>query len=206
MIAQTLVATALSEQLCLPHGPLAPVAARFLNRNNRGLIERGLDALEIQHGHRALDVGFGGGLSLRLMIDRVGDGQVAGIDPSPQMVARARRLYARHVRVGRIDLRTGGADAVPFAGEHFDRILSTQTVYFWDDVMGGLKELHRVLARGGRLALGVMPLEMQESFGFAQRGHNVVSHCELGEQMQECGFSGVEAPAGNRWVLVGRKA
>jgi arsenite methyltransferase len=202
------LADVVAGQLRMPHGVLAPLAARSLNKRNADLIRDAVEALDVGPGQSVLDVGFGGALSLRLLLHRVGDGRVYGIDPSAEMVRRAARLLAGDVRRGRLVVRTGTATAIPFGDGTFDRVLTSQTVYFWTDVPAGLDEIHRVLAPDGRCALAMMPRPVQESLGFAQRGYNLVSHADLGRWLAGSGFVRViPPPCGprSRWVLVARK-
>lgn len=182
-----------AEQLRMPRGSMAPLVAQSLNRRNRALIEEAIAALDVHPGQRVLDVGFGGALSLVLLAGAVEDGHVAGIDPSPEMVAGARRLLSAHLkrRGGRMRVEWGAAEAVPFEDGSFDRALTCQTIYFWEDLDAGLLELYRVLVPGGRLAVAMMPLELQLQFGFADRGYRVLSHGQLMACLERTGFCDV---------------
>lgn len=198
----------MAEQFRMPSGPLAPAVAASLNRRNHGLIEESITALDVRCGHRTLDVGFGGGLSLVLLAAAVAEGHVAGIDPSPEMVARARRLMAMPLAAGRMTLELGTAEALPLPDGSFDRVLTCQTVYFWADLGCGLAELRRVLFPGGRLAVAMMPRPLQEHFGFGARGYRVLSHDDLMTAMDDAGFTLVtpwERKAGESWVVTAHR-
>lgn len=203
------IANVIADQWRLPRGLLSVVAAHGLNHRNADLIAQTVDALDIHPGHNVLDVGFGGAHSLRLLLHKVGGGLVCGVDPSEDMVKRARRLLCNDVASGRLTLQVGAANALPCEPEEFDRVLTCQTVYFWSDVRGGLAELHRVLAPGGRCAVAMMPKPLQERFGFSQRGYNILSHGELGELLQSTGFTKVRRwrprTGGAPWVVVANK-
>lgn len=202
------LADLVASQLRLPHGILAPFAARTLNRRNRQLIASAIDGLGVRAGQSVLDVGFGGALSLELLLQRVGEGRVAGVDPSVAMVQRARRRLVWDVPEGRLVLKVGSADALPFDDHEFDRVLTSQTVYFWGDVGAGLAELHRVLVPGGRCAVAMIPRPLQERHGFVERGYNVLSHTDLGLWLSLSGFERIVPcgpGSGPRWVLVASK-
>jgi arsenite methyltransferase len=204
------IADVMADQLRRPSGPLGPLVARRLNRRNCDLIAHTVDALDVGRGHRVLDLGFGGALSLRLLLGEVGHGgRVCGVEPSTEMVRRARRLLRYEVETGRLVVRIGTSDAIPFGDAEFDRVLTCQTVYFWPDVRAGLAELHRVVAPGGRVAVAMMPRHLQEQFGFAERGYNVLSHRDLAGWLRGSGFIRVRlCPPrvdGPPWVLVACK-
>jgi SAM-dependent methyltransferase len=80
---------------------------------------------------------------------------VAGVDPSPVMVAQARRRNRRALSDGQVDVAVAPAERLPFADAAFSAALSVNSVGHWDDVPAGLTELHRVLAPGGRLVLAL---------------------------------------------------
>src|SRR5262245_46335583 len=108
------------------------------------------DAAQIQTGQRALDVACGTGVLARELITRTGPGgSVAGIDPSPGMVAVAERLAPA------VEWREGVAESLPFPDQYFDAVVSQFGLMFFTDRRQALREMLRVLAPGGRLAVAV---------------------------------------------------
>lgn len=190
------VSDAMADQLRLPSGPMAPFTAALLNHRNRPLIQRAIQALDVRVGHRALDVGFGGAVSLAVLLRRVAGGHVCGVDPSPDMVCRASRLFAGDLASGRLSLDVAGAGAIPCGDASFDRVLTVQTVYFWDDLAAGLGEIARVLAPEGRVAIGIMPRDAQEHHGFRRRGYNVVGADDLASLLAGAGFDEITSSTG----------
>jgi ubiquinone/menaquinone biosynthesis C-methylase UbiE len=61
-----------------------------------GLRARSIERLDLQPGETVLEIGVGSGANLDRLVAAVGaEGQVIGIDVSPRMLARARRLIDR---------------------------------------------------------------------------------------------------------------
>lgn len=114
---------------------------------NIGLFAAALDAVETGPGTRLLDIGCGSGLALAMAAQR--GATVAGIDISPALLAIARE------RVPAADLREGGLDRLPFADGAFDAVLSINAVQFAADPPAALREVHRVLGSGGRVAIAL---------------------------------------------------
>ena len=111
-----------------------------------------LELTGIAAGQAVLDVGCGTGTLAIGAKKKVGrDGIVAGIDPSPEMIARAKRKTAR-AGVD-IDLIEGAAQDLPFADRSFDAVLSTTVIHCLPEAQRGrcFAEMARVLKPGGRL-------------------------------------------------------
>lgn len=154
------VSRAVARQLAHPSGWFGrAVMTRVLNRGNRELIEATLGSLELSPGLRLLDVGFGGGLALELARRR-GVTRLAGVDPSDAAVARLRA----HPPAAGVRVERAGVEALPFEDGAFDAVVSTNTVYFWPDLPRAFAELRRVLAPGGRLAVGFSGAAKLRSF------------------------------------------
>jgi hypothetical protein len=68
-------------QLGHPHGILSPLVARALNRGNQRAIAGAVEAAHTPRAGVAADIGFGGGVGLQLLLDRVGDdGVMHGVE------------------------------------------------------------------------------------------------------------------------------
>jgi ubiquinone/menaquinone biosynthesis C-methylase UbiE len=117
----------------------------------RALRERLVELARLEAGESALDVGCGTGSLAIAAKDRVGPGsQVCGIDPSSEMVARARR---KATRAG-VDVRfeKAAVEALPFPNARFDAVLSSLMLHhLTEEGRGhGIAEIARVLKPGGR--------------------------------------------------------
>ena len=113
-----------------------------------------LDLAALREGERVLDIACGTGVVARLAARRVGaTGSVVGLDLNPGMLAVARRL-PRPPGTS-IDFREGSASALPFGNGEFDVALCQQGLQFFPDRPLALREMRRVLAPTGRLALAV---------------------------------------------------
>jgi demethylmenaquinone methyltransferase/2-methoxy-6-polyprenyl-1,4-benzoquinol methylase len=121
---------------------------------------RALDAAGLRPGSRLLDVATGTGrLALAAAARLQGRGAVIGLDPSGQMLARARSTAAREGLA--VTWVQAAAEALPFADATFDTVTIAFGLRNLPDVAAGLREMARVTAPGGRLVV----LEIAEPAG-----------------------------------------
>jgi SAM-dependent methyltransferase len=119
---------------------------RFMGRYSRGLSPQLADLARIGPGLRVLDVGCGPGALVGELVERVGAGRVAAVDPSEPFVDAARQ---RHPGV---DVRQAAAERLPFADYTFDGALAQLVVHFMKEPIVGLSEMARVTQAGGVVA------------------------------------------------------
>src|SRR3954469_16906749 len=111
---------------------------------------RVLELLALRPAEHVLDVGVGPGLLAVDVARAVGPtGRVCGIDPSPSMLAIARR---RAGEAG-VELAGGTAAAIPHGDASFEGAVRTQVLEYVADVPAALAELHRVVRPGGRILI-----------------------------------------------------
>ena len=150
----------------------------------RGFRRRIADLARLHPAETVLDVGYGTGTLAIVASERVGaPGRVAGIDPSAQMIARARQKAERSGFP--VDFQVGVIEHLAFPDESFDVVLSTFMMHHLppDLKRRGLIEVARVLKPEGRLLI----LDL--------KGHTGPWKSSIREQaplLKEAGFSHVE--------------
>ena len=136
-------------QLGKPSGLRGLVVGTMLNRTNRGMISVAVDALELKSGATAADLGFGGGLGLAMLVERVGtQGHVLGVDFSPTMVRRASGHFDREIAAGRMQLHLGSITQLPLEDGSIDGAMTINTIYFIAELDRVFSELARVITEG----------------------------------------------------------
>lgn len=96
---------------------------------------------------RVLEIGIGSGLNLPLYGAAVAS--VIGLEPSPQLLSRARpRASAATVPVTLLD---ASAEAIPLDGSSIDTVVTTWTLCTIPNASRALAEMRRVLKPGGAL-------------------------------------------------------
>jgi ubiquinone/menaquinone biosynthesis C-methylase UbiE len=167
---------------------------RFLLRTRgreRAFRDRLVELVRLREGESVLDVGCATGSLALAAKRRVGPtGSVHGIDPSPAMIARARRKSAR-ARLG-IAFATGTAQELPYDASRFDAVTCTLVLHQLphDSWTRALTEMRRVLRPGGRLL--VVDITAGDPGARTPHSHGHFDLARLTPLVQDAGFTILE--------------
>jgi len=113
-----------------------------------------LGAAGLRRDERVLDVACGTGVVTRLAAEQVGpNGSVVGLDINPAMLAVARPIPSPGAA---IEWHEASAESLPLVDGSFDVVLSSLGLQFVSDRSSALREMRRVLAPDGRLAIATV--------------------------------------------------
>jgi ubiquinone/menaquinone biosynthesis C-methylase UbiE len=172
------------------------------------LVER----VGVKPADRVLDVACGTGAVARVAAARVAGGlRVVGVDVNRGMLRVAR------ARLPELEWCEASVLALPFADGEFDVVLCQLGLQFFPDRSAALREMQRVLARGGRFGASVYsPIErnpaaealsdaLDQHFGEGasrakRHEHSLSDRLELGASLANAGFADVRVETVVRWV------
>jgi ubiquinone/menaquinone biosynthesis C-methylase UbiE len=179
------------------------IAALTLGRE-RKLRERLLAPAELQLGEHVLDIGCGTGSLALVAKEQVGaTGNVVGVDPSPEMIDRARSKAQK--KNADVEFQVAWAQALPFPDASFDVVLSTVMLHHIPRAgrEDALREVKRVLNATGRLVaidFGLDPGGHRGLLGHLHR-HGGLSARNLVELVTRAGYEVVSSGPLKRWDL-----
>lgn len=136
-----------------PEGLVGRLFGNLMERLNAAAYREAIALLGNEPDRAVLEVGFGTGRLVELLLARSPTVRVAGIDHAQTMLRVAQGRAAIRAAGDRIDLRHGDAAALPWPSESFDGCVALHCFQFWADPARCARELHRVLTPGGRLVL-----------------------------------------------------
>jgi ubiquinone/menaquinone biosynthesis C-methylase UbiE len=143
----------MSRQCRRPAGWFGRRLARTMNLSHASLTEWGLQHVRIEPDWRVLDVGCGGGQTIRSIAAMAPAGRVEGVDYSEASVAVAREKNRDLLASGRVAVQQASVSQLPFPDGSFDLVTAVETHYYWPDLPRDLREIVRVLKPGGRIAI-----------------------------------------------------
>ena len=105
-----------------PSGWRGRMAGKFMLWTNKQ--DDVIGILEVQPGHDVLEIGYGPGGLIRLLVERTDAASIRGVDPSPEMRDQASWHNRKAVRAGRVRLDVGTAARTGLPDASVDRVVS----------------------------------------------------------------------------------
>lgn len=178
-------------QCARPEGFLGRLMLRFMNFGHAPLTNRGLGLVSFGNGMTMLDIGCGGGATLKRLLKKSPGGKVYGIDISAESVAKAKSVNQKLLG-SRVFVEQGSADSLPWDNRTFDVVTAVETVYFWPDLPKCFQEVKRVLKPGGQFAIMLEVIEGDSVWTTVVDGMTVYPPEQLKDMLEQAGFSDVE--------------
>ncbi len=129
---------------------------RFTDRLSTPLVTRMISLAQPAESHQILDIGTGTGIVALHVAQKIGTkGKVIGVDLSDKMLERAKLKALQAGLNGCVEFRRMDAEALELENCTFDVVLSLFALLHFPNPLSALREMFRVLRRGGRLVLAV---------------------------------------------------
>ncbi|AFC42358.1 MULTISPECIES: class I SAM-dependent methyltransferase [Mycobacterium avium complex (MAC)] len=168
------VMAGIAQQLGHPSGLRGRLVGAALNRGNRRFVSAAARALQPDEASAVADVGFGGAVGLKFLLDSVGpSGRVHGVEVSETMLSRAARRYRRDIATGRLSLHSGSMTQLPFPDGALDGAITVNTIYFVAELDRAFRELARVINGRGRLVIGLADPDVMAKLPFTEHGFHL---------------------------------
>ena len=107
-----------------PQGTYGQQMLQDMNEHHASVTEWGLSFLELPEDAAALDIGCGGGATLKRLAQRSPKGRVYGIDYSEVSVQESTAFNKELVEAGKMEILSGSVASMPFPDSAFDGITS----------------------------------------------------------------------------------
>lgn len=170
-----------------PKGRMGRAMLKFMNLCHAPLTNWGLNLVGIQDEWTMLDIGCGGGATLRRLLKRSKNSMVYGIDISEESVVKAIKVNA-DVIDKQVFVQQGSAAELPYEDRKFDLVTAVETIYFWPNLSRCLQEVHRVLKPGGSFAIMVEVIDTNSKWTSVVDGMTAYTPDQLKALLDDAGF------------------
>lgn len=182
----------LAKQLRRPEGEEGVKTGKWMNEGNGRMYQDCLKALDAKSQDVILEIGMGNGFFVKDIVGVDPSVRYTGCDFSSVMVAESEKNNEAYLANGQVRFLVNTADQLPFDDATFNKILTVNTIYFWESVPKTLAELRRVLALGGLLLIGIRPKHRMQEYPMTKYGFNMFAKEELSGILEQHGFKIVE--------------
>ena len=178
-----------AQQLSRPSGLIGQfILGPVWNKRNAALNDVAFDHLALNSHDRVLEVGFGGGYLLSRMSIVVTGGCLSGVDVSPAMVALCEKRFALLIQAGKLDLQCARAESLPYPDDHFSKVCTVNSIFYWQSVPQALAEFRRVLRDDGLLVMCFTCKASLEKRGFTRQGVATYEADDVQKMMEAAGL------------------
>jgi ubiquinone/menaquinone biosynthesis C-methylase UbiE len=174
-----------------PHGIFSSIVVHRMNNTNVNINNMTVQLMQIGPADRVLEIGFGGGEALNEMIKLIQSGLLAGIEISDAMIKRCRKRFGSDISRGKMELKKGRSDKIPYEDGFFDKVCVINCIYFWSNPTDDLKEILRVMKNRAKLVISAYTREMIQKHSFARYGYTFYTDSQLQDLLDKAGFSDI---------------
>lgn len=139
----------IEKQLGCPTGENGIKIANNMHQSNISMTMASIELLNLKANDHLLEIGHGNASHLKQILERTDGLKYTGLEISKTMQKEAKRINAGC----NADFLIYDGNNIPFEKSSFNKIVSVNTIYFWKDAIGFIKEVQRVLKSDGMFIL-----------------------------------------------------
>lgn len=199
--------TVSKENPACPEGESGRKMLKRMNKSHGPLRNFGFSKIPWHPDMRILDVGCGGGATIREMLKLSPNSMIDGVDYAETSVAQSQELNREYLGK-RCHISQGDVAQLPFQENSYDLVTAVETIYFWPCPEKAFSEILRVLKPSGIFAVfneGSDPdqCDWPEIDGFFR----IYRPMELKSMLEKAGFADIKVYQGQGQMIcvIGRK-
>jgi ubiquinone/menaquinone biosynthesis C-methylase UbiE len=186
-----------SKQLRRPYGLFAKRVGNKMNEINSLLYDFTIITMRIADNDNILEIGFGNGKFFDRFFSKSNNLTISGLDFSPAMIKEANYNNRKLIDSGKLVLKLGNSDKIPFADQSFNKIFCINVIYFWQNPEEHLKEIIRVLKPDGKFFVSVRTKESMIKLPFTKYGFKLYNQDEIRQLLEANHFKIVQIERSN---------
>ena len=190
-----------------PHGEAGAEMLKGMNEHHYAVTGWALGFFDFKESDRILDIGCGGGETLRRMSEKTKNGTLTGLDYSKLSVKLSIEKNKEDIESGKMNIIEESVEKMPFDDNSFDKIITVESFYFWPDPAENLREVYRVLDNDGKFLIvadinGDADLDEKDIEGIEKFSLYNPTLKEFRDLLENAGFRNIKihTRAGEKWV------
>ncbi|UCS94620.1 class I SAM-dependent methyltransferase [Echinicola marina] len=183
---------AIGQQLGHPKGELGLTVAKNMQASNVLMVEKAVELLHLTGNEKILEIGYGPAAHVEELLEVFEGLEYHGLEISELMHQAAHKVNSSEVKSGKAQFHLYDGKKFPFASGSFDKVMTVNTIYFWEDPKEMAGEVFRVLEEGGNFSLAFAQKSFLEKLPFTQSNFKLYDVDMVEDLMYEEGFTIIE--------------
>lgn len=156
----------LAKNLANPEGETGKDVAKMMNETNISMTKETIKALFLIDNEKVLELGHGNAGHLSYLLDFADNIQYTGLEISETMKSEAESINSKYLSQANFQLYDG--NKIPFENESFDKVMTVNTIYFWENPVEFFNEIYRVLKKDGSFVLTFAKKDFMKNLPFTE--------------------------------------
>lgn len=157
---------AIASQLSCPSGDFGLEMAKKMNQSNLGMILNTVESLKLEKENHVLELGHGNASHLDEILKQAINISYFGLEISESMKVESEKLNKIFVKNNQSKFSLYDGNTIPFLDNYFDKIMSVNTIYFWEKPLFLLAEIYRVLKEDGVCSITFANMNFMKTLPF----------------------------------------
>ncbi len=175
-----------------PEGEDGIHVGELMNDGNAGINLHAIAVLHPKQGDSILEIGMGNGQFVKHIVCVDSDIYYRGIDYSDVMVEESIARNQNLKEFYDIGFELGTAHRMPYEDSSFDKVLTINTFYFWDDHKTVINEIKRVMRPKGSLIIGIRPPRNLKLYPVTAYNFTIYDKEQMTRFLSENGFEDIQ--------------
>jgi len=179
---------ALASQLRKPEGDFGLEVGEIMNVNNSEMTRRTILSLDLDENDCVLELGHGNCGHLSNLMSLAPNLTYCGLDISELMHQEAQVQNKSFIDKAKIAFQLYNGTDIPFENDHFTKIMTVNTIYFWENPTKLCSEIYRVLHENGSFSLCFGEQEFMSNLPFTRYGFELYDMKKALSLIESVGF------------------
>jgi len=179
-------------QLSFPNGEKGIEMAKAMNDTNIEMTLESIKALDINDNNAVLEIGHGNCGHLSKTLKRADNISFFGLEISETMQKEAESINKNLLNQSQVEFQLYDGKTMPFQENSFDRIMTVNTVYFWEHPADLLTEIYRVLKYNGLFVITYAQKKFMEKLPFVKEKFSLFDNQDIKNLISKTDFTLIE--------------
>lgn len=193
-------------QLRKPSGFFGKIVSTMMIKWNRNRYKILINDLKIQPKDKLLEIGYGPGIGINMILNRCDSCNLFGIDYSELMHQKATKRNKQFVDSSRAKLMLGDFLETEIDVRDFDKVYCLNVVYFWDNLQKPFEKIYSLLKNDGLFCIYMDSKEDLSKVTFAEDDiFNKYTIEQVQEALKLAGFKKIDYSFDNGYFVMAKK-